>query len=291
MLMHKPSSVMRARNWIALTRAAAHQGAKRARREATATAPAAAPATESATPLVTADNATLGYGAKHVVSGVTFSLHPGEALALVGPNGSGKTTFLRALTGSAEVQAGSLDFLGVNRLARRTYVPPGAIGYVPQQSDLDLSFPIVVRQVVEQGLHAQSRWFGALRPGARTRVAAALDRVGMRHTAELPFGQLSGGQRQRILLARAIVAQPALVLLDEPFNGLDEPNRNALLGIIHSIKADGIGVIVVTHDLRLARETCDNVALFAGRQIACGPIESTLTDENLAVTFGMTHVG
>ena len=218
--------------------------------------------------LVSAREATIGYGSTRIAADINFTVHSGEAIALIGPNGSGKTTVLRVLLGSADLISGELDFLGVHRTNQRTYVPPGAIGYVPQSSDLELSFPIVVRQVVEQGLIAQSRWFGALHSGARARVAAALDRVGMRHAAELPFGQLSGGQRQRILLARALVAQPALVLLDEPFNGLDTANRTALIDIINSAKAEGTGIIVVTHDMTLADATCDAVFDFGAHRVA-----------------------
>ena len=225
--------------------------------------------------------ASFSYGGPPILTGVTGEIRPGEALALVGPNGAGKTTLLRGILGTVQV-SGTMEILGRSD----GKVPKGAIGYVPQVADLDITFPVTVRQVVMMGLYAELGWFR--RPGSahRKRVSAALDRVGMSDRAGLRFGELSGGQRQRVLLARSIVASPKMILLDEPFNGLDQPNREALLEIIHSVKREDVAVVVSTHDLKLAYECCEEVALLAGRQIAFGPIDEVLTPDNLEKAYG-----
>lgn len=226
------------------------------------------------TPILRFEAATLGYSRKPVVTGLSGVLHEGEALALIGPNGSGKTTFLRSILAEADILAGRVD------------VTAGAIGHVPQSADLDLEFPVTAEEVVAMGLYGELGWFRRLARAHRVRVQAALERVGMAERADTRFGRLSGGQRQRILLARAIVARPRLILLDEPFNGLDQPNRDALIDLIRSVKAEGVGVVVSTHDLSLATLTCERALLLAGRQVAFGPLRDVLTPENLACAYG-----
>ena len=219
-----------------------------------------------AEPVVVLDDAAFAYTSSPVLTGVTGTVLPGEALALIGPNGSGKTTLLRGLLGMVRIIAGSLRVNG----AAPGRAPRGSIGYVPQVADLDPSFPVTVLDVVLMGTYSR---LGLLRrPGRaeRRRCREALDSVGLSELASRHFGTLSGGQRQRVLVARCIAAEPRLILLDEPFNGLDQPNRNALLDIIARLKGRGIGVVVSTHDLVLARQTCEKAALLAGRQIAFG---------------------
>ena len=226
-------------------------------------------------------DADFSYGGPPALTGVTGELGRGEALALIGPNGSGKTTLLRGILRSVTV-TGTMEVLG----GRVRDVRRGAIGYVPQVADLDPEFPVTVRQVVEMGLFAEMGWFGRLTRSRRTRVDAALDRVDMRDRASRRFGDLSGGQRQRVLLARCIVADPELILLDEPFNGLDEPNRRALIGIIRDLKAAGVAVAVSTHDLSLAQLTCEKVLLVANRQVAFGPRDEVLVPEYIDRAYG-----
>ena len=219
--------------------------------------------------------ASLAYGRKIVVTGLEGTLNEGEALALIGPNGSGKTTLLRALTGAVRIAEGSIT------------MPAGAsIGYVPQHLNLDATFPITASQVVAMGLRAQTGLLGKIRSRHRERVNKALAQVGLASRANERFGDLSGGQQQRILLARALIANPTLLLLDEPFNGLDEPDRKALEEIITRAKADGIGIVVSTHDISLAQKTCDKAVLLAGRQVAYGRLDEVLRDELVDVAYG-----
>lgn len=223
---------------------------------------------------VTFIDASFGYRRKPVLTDVNATLPAGQAMALLGPNGSGKTTLLRGILGAVQQLDGTVD------------VDRSSIGYVPQSADLDLTFPVTARRVVEMGLYREVGSFGRIGRTRRRRVTDALERVGMADKAKRRFGELSGGQRQRVLVARALVAHPTLVLLDEPFNGLDDPTRRLLLRIIAEIKSEGIAVISSTHDLALARETCEMVMLLAGHQIAVGPLNQVLTDENLRLAYG-----
>ena len=233
-------------------------------------------------PVVVLDDAAFAYTSSPVLTGVTGSVMPGEALALIGPNGSGKTTLLRGLLGMVRITAGSLRVNG----AAPGRAPRGSIGYVPQVADLDPSFPVTVLDVVLMGTYSR---LGLLRrPGRveRRRCREALASVGLSELASRHFGTLSGGQRQRVLVARCIAAEPRLILLDEPFNGLDQPNRDALLDIIARLKGHGIGVVVSTHDLVLARQTCEKAALLAGRQIAFGPRAEVLVPALIEQAYG-----
>ena len=221
-----------------------------------------------------AKNASIGYSQTPVLTGITLSLSPGHALALIGPNGSGKTTLMRALLGSAQLISGELS------------CPLDFLGYVPQNSDIDLSFPINVRQVVEMGMYPKTKLLRPLSREQKEAVSAALEQIGLVERARERFGTLSGGQRQRVLVARALVAEPRLVLLDEPFNGLDEPNREALLSLISQAKAQGTAFMISTHDYRVATEVCDESLIVAGRQVAYGPTSQVFRPEIINEAFG-----
>lgn len=221
-----------------------------------------------------AKNASIGYSQTPVLTGITLSLSPGHALALIGPNGSGKTTLMRALLGSAQVISGEVS------------CPLDFLGYVPQNSDIDLSFPINVRQVVEMGMYPKTKLLRPLIPEQKEAVSAALEQIGLVERARERFGNLSGGQRQRVLVARALVAKPRMVLLDEPFNGLDEPNREALLSLISRAKAQGTAFMISTHDYRVATEVCDESLIVAGRQVAYGPTSQVFRPEIINEAFG-----
>ena len=224
--------------------------------------------------LIAAKDLALGYSGVPAAWGITLDVQAGEGLALIGPNGSGKTTLLRAVLGYVRILSGTLE------------VGASTIGYVPQNNDLDPTFPVSAREVVTMGLYGELGW--GSRPGRahRARVEEALERVGMAERASMRFGRLSGGQRQRILVARALVARPQLILMDEPFNGLDQPNRDALVSIVRQATADGVGVVVSTHDLALAHLTCARACLLSGRQIAFGPVDEVLTEGLLAQAYG-----
>ena len=246
----------------------------------TTTGPAG-PSKAPAGPVVDLRDASFAYGTTTVLTGVTGQVGAGQALALVGPNGSGKTTLLRALLGMVRIPSGQVRVVG----AAPGRAPRGSLGYVPQVADLDPTFPVTVREVVQMGMYSQMRlWQRA--GSVRARAQSALEAVGLADRALDRFGDLSGGQQQRVLVARCVAARPRLILLDEPFNGLDQPNRDALLSIIADLKEQGISLIISTHDLVLAQETCEQAALLAGRQIAFGPRDDVLVARYIDEAYG-----
>jgi ABC-type Mn2+/Zn2+ transport system ATPase subunit len=219
------------------------------------------------------DGAALGYGTHVVLRDVDLALSPGKILALVGPNGAGKSTLIRSVVGLAEVAAGSVR-------------APGPIGYVPQGGVVDQDFPVSALQVVLMGRYRRIGWWRPTGRADRQLALDALDLVGLAGRARDRFGLLSGGQRQRVLVARALVAAPRLLLLDEPFNGVDALSRDAILHVLKAAAAGGTAIVISTHDLDLARSHADVVSLLNGRQHAAGPPSSTLTPELLRQAYG-----
>ena len=214
--------------------------------------------------IVSLRDASFSYGGATVVDSVTAHVNVGEGLALIGPNGCGKTTVLRGIIGTARLCSGELE------------VQAPRISYVPQTADIDRTFPVTAFDVVAMGVLAQLRFFQPLGKHKR-RVRAALEKVGLGDRAGSHFGSLSGGQQQRVLLARAIVAQPDLVLLDEPFNGLDTTNREILLDLLNELKSTGTALIASTHDYELAEGACDNVLALLNPP-RFGPVNEVVAD-------------
>ncbi len=238
----------------------------------------------SAVPALRVTAASFGYGAAPTLTDITFSVAPGEAVALIGPNGSGKSTLLKGVLGLITRTAGTVDVLGT------WPAPAGYIGYVPQTDQLDPNFPISLEQVVMMGRYRALGWWRLPSRADRRAVAEALATVGLAAAARTRFGELSGGQQQRGLLARAVASAPRLLLLDEPFNGLDQANRDALIETVKRLKQRGVAVVVSTHDLDLARAVCESVLLLNGSQVAFGPRESVLTLANVQQAFGAAGV-
>ena len=224
--------------------------------------------------LVSFQDAALGYGNTPALTGLTLDVFGGQALALVGPNGGGKTTLMRGIVGGCSVLSGTVE------------VDATRIGLVPQSADLDLTFPVSATEVVTMGLIAEAGWGRRINADMRARVSAALERVNLSDRASHRFGTLSGGQRQRVLVARALVARPELVMMDEPFNGLDAPSRDIITRLIAELTEDGVGVVVSTHDLSLARDVCSRACVLASRLVALGPTNEALAPEILARAYG-----
>jgi manganese/iron transport system ATP-binding protein len=227
------------------------------------------------------DGVSVGYHGTPVLTHVDLVLAPGQSLALVGPNGAGKSTLIKSALGLVPILGGTAAVLGAGPAASR-----GRAGYVPQTDTLDADFPVSARQVVMMGRYRQIGWWRPARATDRRAVAEALDRVGLADQAGHRFGTLSGGQRQRVLLARAIAAEPRLLLLDEPFNGVDAVSQEAIIGAMRQLTAAGTALVLSTHDLSVARELADLVCLINGRQWAVGPPAETLTSENLRLAYG-----
>ena len=227
------------------------------------------------------DGIYVRYGRHPAVEDVTLELAEGSAMALIGPNGAGKSTLLRAVLGLVPLAGGSVSVLG--GLAHEARAQ---LAYVPQADALDAQFPVSALQVVLMGRYRRVGW--VRRPGRRDREAAmtALGRVGMAERAGVRFGALSSGQRQRVLLARAIAQESRLLLLDEPFNGVDATTSDLVVDVLAELRADGAAVLMSTHDLSVAHLTCGEACLLNRRQVAVGPIGATLTPDLLAATYG-----
>jgi ABC-type Mn2+/Zn2+ transport system ATPase subunit len=226
-----------------------------------------------------------GYGRTPAIDDVTFEVDSGKRVALLGPNGGGKTTLLRVLLGELRPMRGSLEVRG--RAAT-----------VPQTERSRLDFPVSALDVALMGALPRLPWWK--RPGHVDREVAreALERVGVAARADETFGDLSGGQRQRVLIARGLVQDAELLLLDEPFSGLDVPAARRLESLIAELAGEGRGVVIATHDLTQARRW-DSVLCLNHRQIAFGEPETVLDREVLEATYagaiveipGSDHVG
>jgi ABC-type Mn2+/Zn2+ transport system ATPase subunit len=221
--------------------------------------------------LVSAQGLALGYGGRAVVDGLTFSVEPGQRLGILGPNGGGKSTLLRALLGELAPLTGTLE------VSARCSV-------VPQTERSRLDYPVTALDVAVMGSISRLPWWR--RPGKREhgRALAALADVQLSELAAHPFGELSGGQRQRVLVARALVQDAGLVLLDEPFTGVDAASAGVLTALIDRLAAEGRGVLIATHDVDQARGF-DRVLCLNGRQIAFGE-PGVLTRTVLEATYG-----
>ena len=224
---------------------------------------------------------TAGYRGTPVLTHVDLDLPAGQRLVLVGPNGAGKSTLIKAVLGLAQVLGGTASVLG-----RAPAQARGLTGYVPQLDTLDAGFPVTAAQVVLMGRYRRMGWWRPTRAADRRIAREALDRVGLADRAGRPFGVLSGGQRQRVLLARALAAEPRLLLLDEPFNGVDAISQEAIVAVLRELTAAGTALVLSTHDLTVARDLADQVCLLNGRQWAVGPPGEILTAGPLRRTYG-----
>jgi ABC-type Mn2+/Zn2+ transport system ATPase subunit len=223
--------------------------------------------------LIEANGLAAGYGGPPAIAAVAFGLSAGETLALLGPNGGGKTTLLRTVLGELRPAAGMLTVAGT-------------CGVVPQTERSRLDYPVSALDVAAMGALSRLPWWR--RPGRRERAAAraALARVALGPLAGETFGRLSGGQRQRVLIARALVQDARVLLLDEPFSGLDRASSEDLDALIGELASEGRGVVLATHDLEQAGR-CDQVLCINHRQIACGRPAQVLADVAvLEATYG-----
>ena len=224
---------------------------------------------------------TVAYHNKPALWDVDIDLPTGALMALVGPNGAGKSTLLKAALGLIPRAAGNVSVFGRPLAHARSLV-----GYVPQRGSVDWDFPTTVLDVVMMGLYGQLRLFQ--RPGRRERARAmeALKQVALHDFAHRQISQLSGGQQQRTFLARALVQDAHLYLMDEPFAAVDAVTERAIVAILKELQQRNRTVLVVHHDLQTVRDYFDWVTLLNVEVIASGPTDPTFTEENLAAAYG-----
>lgn len=227
------------------------------------------------------EDLTVAYGGAPALWDIDLDVPPGVMAAVVGPNGAGKSTLLKAVLGLVPPLAGHVRIFGLPVAAAR-----GRVAYVPQRQSVDWDFPITVREAVTMGLYGRLGWFR--RPGAAERAAAgaALAEVGLTDLADRPIGALSGGQQQRAFLARALVQQADLLLLDEPMAGIDAPTEAAIVAVLRAQVAAGRTVVVVHHDLQTVTRHFDWLVLLNRRIVAQGPVAEVYTAANLRAAYG-----
>lgn len=238
---------------------------------------------DTTAPAIEVHDLTVAYRDRPALWDVDLCVPRGVLMAVVGPNGAGKTTLIKSILGLIRPLTGEVLVLG------RPYSPrSGLIAYVPQRGSVDWDFPTSALDVVTMGTYGKLGWFR--RPGRREReaAAAALARVGMSEYAGRQISQLSGGQQQRVFLARALVQDAPVYLMDEPFQGVDAVTEKATVEVLRQLRSQGHTILVVHHDLQTVSEYFDWVALLNVRLIASGPVRETFTPDNLRLTYGAT---
>ncbi len=224
-------------------------------------------------PLIQVSDAHLGYGTRIILRGVSLDVNRGDFLGIVGPNGAGKTTILRAV-------------LGILRPLQGNVSCRGRTGYAPQRSQLDPIFPFTVEEVAAMGLWTpDSADLG--RRERRQKVAGSLERCGMLDHARTAFRDLSGGQKQRVLVARALVSDPEILILDEPTNDLDLRGEFEVMELVRSLHDSGRTVVMVTHLLHLVTRYVRRLALLHQGRLECGPTEDMLRSDRLEMLYGI----
>jgi manganese/zinc/iron transport system ATP- binding protein len=224
---------------------------------------------------------TVAYHRKPVIWDVSFDVPPGKLVGVVGPNGAGKSTLLKAVMDLVPRASGRIRVYGRSYRKNRHRV-----GYVPQRESVDWDFPVDALDVVAMGLYGKIGWCLPVTRKHRRTAREALDRVGIADLASRQISQLSGGQQQRTFLARALVQDADLYLMDEPFAAVDAATERAIVQILHDMKDDGKTALVIHHDLQTVADYFDYVVLLNMRVVAAGPTEEVFTTENLQKTYG-----
>jgi len=219
-------------------------------------------------------NLTVRYNGNNALEDVSFDVQAGERVAIVGPNGAGKSTLFNALLDLVHPIAGKVEANGAE------------FGYVTQRSSVDWSFPVTVHDAVMMGRITKMGWLRWQRPSDRELVRRCLEQVGMLEYATRQIGELSGGQQQRVFIARALAQEATILLMDEPFAGVDTPSQEAILAILDRLRVQGVTVLVSTHDLNLAVERFDRLALLNCQLIAYGSPREAVTPQSLSAAYG-----
>ena len=238
------------------------------------------PAPSASSPLSVYD-LTVAYHRKPVIWDVGFEIPDGSLVGVVGPNGAGKSTLLKAIMDLIPRASGRINVFGESYRQNRHRV-----GYVPQRESVDWDFPVNALDVVTMGLYNRIGWCLPVRKSHRQAAMRALSQVGIAELAKRQISQLSGGQQQRTFLARALVQDADLYLMDEPFAAVDAATERAIVKILRGMKEDGKTAVVIHHDLQTVPDYFDYVILLNMRIVAHGPVQDVFTPENLHKTYG-----
>ncbi len=227
------------------------------------------------------EGVSVAYNGQPVVCDVTFQVPHGARVAVVGPNGAGKSTLFKAMVGLLPLRGGRVLIHG-----RQLGGHLDCVAYVPQREEVDWAFPVTVADVIMMGRYGRLGWLR--RPGREDHAAVSrsLEQIGIADLAGRHIGELSGGQQQRVFLARALAQEPHILLMDEPFTGVDVATQEAVLSLLDRLRAAGVTVMVSTHDLNLAASRFDQVVLLNRRLVAWGNPAQVFTARHVAEAFG-----
>jgi zinc transport system ATP-binding protein len=235
-------------------------------------------------PFVELEGVGVSYGEVRVLDGINLTVEPGDFLGIIGPNGSGKTTLLRVMLGLLEPQEGSVRLFGQPPASFREW---RRVGYVPQRAALDPSLPVTVQEVVASGLVASLGLLQRIGRAQRARVTEALARVGMDGHARARIGALSTGQQQRVLIARALVSDPELIILDEPTGGVDPEAQTSFYAMLHHLNREReVTLVLVSHDIGVVAKEVTKLACLNRRLIFHGRPGDFLSDAALTALYG-----
>lgn len=234
----------------------------------------------SSNPVLEVRGLYAAYQSEPVLRAVNLDVGAGTITAVIGPNGAGKSTLLKALLGILKPLAGSVEFFGKSLAQARQDV-----AYVPQLADLDWDFPATVQDVALMGTYPRLGWWRKVSQQERQQAATALEQTGMGEHGRKPVGELSGGQRQRTLLARALAQQPRMLLMDEPFQGVDVVSQRAITDVLQGLKSQQVSTLLVHHDLPSVADFADQVILLNKTVYASGSPAQVLTPSHLAAAY------
>lgn len=227
------------------------------------------------------ENVTVSYGTRPAILGITLSIPNGSVVGIIGPNGAGKTTLIKAVMGLVPMDRGKVTMLGkpLNEVRK-------LITYVPQKSQIDWDYPVVVKEVVVMGRYCHLGLIHRPKKSDWEIVDRSLERLGMSEFVDRQIGELSGGQQQRVFLARALAQEAQILLLDEPFVGVDAATEKTIFNLMIEMKNEGKTVLVVNHDLSNVTKYYDHLLLLNQRVVAYGPVAEVFTPDLLNKTYG-----
>ncbi len=231
-------------------------------------------------PAIEVENLTVSFGPRPALLDVSLTIEKGLLVGVIGPNGAGKSTLIKAILGFVKPDLGSVKILGISSDRAK-----GSVAYVPQRGAVDWDYPVTVHEVAMMGRYGHMPWWKDPGPEDRTSVDEALEMVRMSEFRDRQIGQLSGGQQQRVFMARALAQGADILLLDEPFAGVDAATERAILDVLDRAKQTGRTLVVVHHDLATAAEYFDRLVLIKQRLYAYGAPEAVLNPELLSEVY------